>query len=103
MRPAPGRRLRFGGAALGARAWSSRIISPASKPNAAYKGSKLVTKLKVMGIQLVSMGLTQPELDTDEVVLFMESRRGIYQKLIIRDDTLDRRDHARRHGERPRR
>ncbi|BDI32130.1 hypothetical protein CCAX7_41810 [Capsulimonas corticalis] len=58
------------------------------KPNAAYKGSKLVTKLKVMGIHLVSMGVTKPERDTDEVVLFMESRRGIYQKLIIRDDTL---------------
>jgi nitrite reductase (NADH) large subunit len=58
------------------------------KPTAAYKGSKLVTKLKVMGIQLVSMGVTQPMHDTDEVVLFMESRKGIYQKLIIRDDTL---------------
>ena len=43
----------------GSRDRCSPIISPAVKPNAAYKGSKLVTKLKVMGIHLVSMGVTQ--------------------------------------------
>jgi nitrite reductase (NADH) large subunit len=57
-------------------------------PHAAYHGSKLATKLKVMGVELASMGLTKPEYDTDEVVVFSEPRRGIYKKLIVRDNHL---------------
>jgi nitrite reductase (NADH) large subunit len=30
------------------------------KPEAAYQGSKLGTKLKVMGVELASMGVTKP-------------------------------------------
>ena len=29
-------------------------------PDAAYHGSKLATKLKVMGVELASMGITEP-------------------------------------------
>lgn len=57
-------------------------------PNAAYKGSKLATKLKVMGVELASLGLTKPEFDTDEVVVFSEPKRGIYKKIIVRDNVL---------------
>ena len=57
-------------------------------PRAAYQGSKLATKLKVMGVELASMGITAPENDTDEVVQFSEPRRGTYKKLIIRDGVL---------------
>ena len=56
--------------------------------NAAYKGSKLATKLKVMGVELASLGVTKPEFDTDEVVVFSEPKRGIYKKIIVRDNVL---------------
>lgn len=55
---------------------------------AAYQGSKLATKLKVMGVELASMGLTNPESDADEVVQVAEPKRGVYKKLIIRDGVL---------------
>ncbi|MBI3249511.1 MAG: NAD(P)/FAD-dependent oxidoreductase [Deltaproteobacteria bacterium] len=57
-------------------------------PQAAYVGSKLATKLKVMGVQLASMGATKPAQPDDEVVLYREPSRGVYKKLIIRDDKL---------------
>ena len=55
---------------------------------AAYHGSKLATKLKVMGVELASMGLTDPADDRDETVQFVEPRKGIYKKLIVRDGRL---------------
>ncbi|AIE84370.1 Nitrite reductase [NAD(P)H] large subunit [Fimbriimonas ginsengisoli Gsoil 348] len=58
-----------------------------TNPTALYPGSKLATKLKVMGVDLATMGITEPAPD-DEVVQFNESRRGRYKKLIIRDGTL---------------
>ncbi|HEV8485906.1 MAG TPA: nitrite reductase large subunit NirB [Blastocatellia bacterium] len=56
-------------------------------PNAAYQGSKVSTKLKVMGIELAVMGSKEPE-GTDEVVSYVETGRGIYKKLIVRDGQL---------------
>ena len=55
-----------------------------TKPDAAYCGSKLGTKLKVMGVELASMGITKPTKDDDEVVVYREPSRGIYKKLIVR-------------------
>ena len=57
-------------------------------PNAAYHGSKIATKLKVMGVELASMGVTEPTDERDEVVMFSEPKRGTYKKLIIRDGIL---------------
>jgi nitrite reductase (NADH) large subunit len=57
-------------------------------PSAAYHGSKLATKLKVMGVELASMGITEPAEADDEVVLFSEPKRGRYKKLIIRKGRL---------------
>jgi nitrite reductase (NADH) large subunit len=57
-------------------------------PDAAYRGSKLGTKLKVMGVELASMGETRPAGPGDEVVVYREPGRGVYKKLIIRDGTL---------------
>jgi nitrite reductase (NADH) large subunit len=37
-----------------------------------YAGSKLATKLKVMGVELASMGITDPVEEDDEVVTFSE-------------------------------
>ena len=56
--------------------------------NAAYHGSKIATKLKVMGVELASMGITEPQDERDEVVTFAEPKRGTYKKLIIRDGIL---------------
>ncbi len=55
---------------------------------AAYQGSKLATKLKVMGVELASMGLIAGDGEHEDVVQFMEPKRGIYKKLIIRDGRL---------------
>jgi nitrite reductase (NADH) large subunit len=57
-------------------------------PRAAYVGSKLGTKLKVMGVELASMGEVKAALPTDEVVLYREPSRGVYKKMLIRDDKL---------------
>jgi nitrite reductase (NADH) large subunit len=58
------------------------------KEDAAYHGSKLATKLKVMGVDLTSMGDVNPQDAHDEVVLYSEPKRGIYKKLVVRDDRL---------------
>src|SRR5580704_19458358 len=55
--------------------------------DAAYYGSKLATKLKVMGVELASMGITEP-LNGDELIQFTEPKKGIYKKLIVRDGRL---------------
>ncbi|HEX2855841.1 MAG TPA: nitrite reductase large subunit NirB [Opitutaceae bacterium] len=57
-------------------------------PQAGYLGSKLGTKLKVMGVELASMGETKPSLPDDEVVVYREPSRGVYKKLIVRDNKL---------------
>jgi nitrite reductase (NADH) large subunit len=55
---------------------------------AGYYGSKLATKLKVMGVELASMGITEATEADDEVVQFSEPKRGQYKKLIIRKGRL---------------
>ena len=57
-------------------------------PEAAYVGSKLGTKLKVMGVDLVSLGEKDAKEPADEVVVYREPNRGIYKKLIVRDNKL---------------
>jgi nitrite reductase (NADH) large subunit len=57
-------------------------------PDTAYHGSKVATKLKVMGVELASMGLVEPEHKQDEIVQFTEPRKGTYKKLIVRDGRL---------------
>src|SRR5262245_32268298 len=55
------------------------------KPEAAYKGSKVSTKLKVMGVDLTVMGDREARDENDEVVTYAEPSRGVYKKLIVRD------------------
>jgi nitrite reductase (NADH) large subunit len=55
---------------------------------AGYYGSKLATKLKVMGVELASMGDIEPADAQDEIVQFSEPKRGRYKKLIIRKGRL---------------
>jgi nitrite reductase (NADH) large subunit len=55
---------------------------------AEYHGSRLATKLKVVGVELASMGVTEPQEPRDEVIQFQEAARGTYKKLIVRDGRL---------------
>ena len=57
-------------------------------PGAVYVGSPVSTKLKVMGVDLAVMGDKEPTGDDDEVVSYSEPSRGIYKKLIVRNDRL---------------
>ncbi len=57
-------------------------------PSAAYVGSKLATKLKVMGVELASMGDVRTTQPGDNVVVYREPSRGVYKKLVVRDNTL---------------
>jgi nitrite reductase (NADH) large subunit len=56
--------------------------------DAAYHGSKLATKLKVMGVELASMGIIEPAEERDEIIQYTEAKRGTYKKLIVRDGRL---------------
>lgn len=57
-------------------------------PSACYSGSKVSTKLKVMGVELAVMGEKQRANPGDEEIIYSEPRRGIYKKLIVRDGRL---------------
>src|SRR5687768_9659247 len=57
-------------------------------PDAVYLGSSLSTKLKVMGVDLAVMGDKEPVGEDDEVVSYSEPSKGIYKKLIVRNDRL---------------
>jgi len=50
-----------------------------------YRGSKLTTRLKVMGVDLVSVGDARP-LDGPDVSVtrYVEPQRGVYKKLVVR-------------------
>ena len=57
-------------------------------PHATYTGSRIATKLKVAGIDLAVMGIKEPVEEDDEVVSYAEARRGVYKKLIVRNDRI---------------
>ncbi len=59
-----------------------------TNPRASYHGSKLATKLKVMGIDLVSMGDPKQLPANADVVVYREPSRGVYKRLVIHDDIL---------------
>jgi len=59
-----------------------------ANPDARYEGSKTGTKLKVMGVELVSIGFKETENPADEIIVYRELKRGIYKKLIIRGEKI---------------
>lgn len=63
-------------------------ILSGSKPQSRYRGSKLYTRLKVAGVDVASMGSTEPELASDQIFQIVEERNNAYRKLIIRDSKL---------------
>lgn len=76
---------------------AAQVITSPGEP-VSYAGSVTVTRLKAAGIELASLG----EIATDdeetprdatgpggiEVIRFMDTSRGIYQKLVVRDGRL---------------
>jgi sulfite reductase beta subunit-like hemoprotein len=59
-----------------------------TRPSAAYSGSRLATTLKVMGVDLVSMGDVHDNAGEAEVISHVDSVRGIYKKLVMRERRL---------------
>ena len=57
-------------------------------PEASFRGVKVSTKLKVLGVDLAVMGDKDLQTDDDEQVHYSEPARGVYKKLIIRDGRL---------------
>jgi nitrite reductase (NADH) large subunit len=57
-------------------------------PHARYAGSRLATTLKVMGVDLTSMGEINPSGDGFEVVSHLDADRGVYKKIVLRDRLL---------------
>ncbi len=62
-----------------------------SNPKARYEGSRLATSLKVMGIELTSIGeanAPSATLQPARVLVYSDPERGEYRKLIVRDGRL---------------
>ena len=57
-------------------------------PHAPYPGPVNSNVLKVTGLQLASLGETDPTSPGAEVVVFSDPSAGIYQKAVVRDDRL---------------
>lgn len=66
-----------------ARILAERLAAPNSE--AAYTGSRVATKLKVMDVDLAVAGDKDPQGDDDEVVTYVEPGRQVYKKVIVRD------------------
>ena len=56
--------------------------------DAVYKGTRTGTKLKVMGVELVSLGEKEPAHPDDEVIIYRDPARGIYKKMIVRQNKI---------------
>jgi nitrite reductase (NADH) large subunit len=63
-------------------------VLTSARPQAAYEGSRLATTLKVMGVDLLSMGDVQATGSDCEVVSHLDPTRGIYKKLVLRDNRI---------------
>jgi nitrite reductase (NADH) large subunit len=59
-----------------------------TSPHSRYRGSKVYARLKVAGVDVASMGMLEPELETDSVIQVIEERRNVYRKLVLRDGRL---------------
>lgn len=59
-----------------------------TRPSAAYAGSRLATTLKVMGVDLVSMGDVHVNAGEAEVISHLDASRGVYKKLVLRERRL---------------
>jgi nitrite reductase (NADH) large subunit len=69
-----------------ARVLADRLTGRAT--DAVYPGSSVSTKLKIAGLDVAVMGVKEPADEDDEVVSYSEPSRGIYKKLIVRNNRL---------------
>ncbi|OAI41080.1 hypothetical protein AYO40_03885 [Planctomycetaceae bacterium SCGC AG-212-D15] len=58
------------------------------KPEVAYRGSSLATTLKVMGVELTSMGDVLGATPDCETVSHLDPSQGVYKKLVVKDNRL---------------
>jgi len=58
-----------------------------SDPEAAFHGATRATRLRLLGVDLASLGMIEAERPTDQVFRF-PSARGEYKKLVVRDGRL---------------
>lgn len=65
---------------------AERLTSAASQ--SIYEGSRVSTRLKVMGVDLAVMGEKEAFSSADEIVTYADAASGIYKKLVIRDNQL---------------
>ncbi|MBI3008514.1 MAG: NAD(P)/FAD-dependent oxidoreductase, partial [Candidatus Omnitrophica bacterium] len=56
--------------------------------DAVYEGSKIGTKLKVMGVELASIGEKESSHPDDEIIVYRDPHRGIYKKMVIRENKI---------------
>jgi NAD(P)H-nitrite reductase large subunit len=63
-------------------------VLTSATPQAAYGGSRLATTLKVMGVDLLSMGEVNATGPDCEVISHLDPARGIYKKLVLRDNRI---------------
>ncbi len=63
-------------------------ILTGADPGSAYRGSQVSTKLKVMGVELATMGEKDAKGEEDEEVTYIEPSRGVYKKAVVRDGRL---------------
>ncbi len=62
-----------------------------TNPDARYEGSRLATSLKVMGVELTSIGDINPpaaDASSTQVLVHSDPQRGLYRKLVIREGRL---------------
>ena len=62
-----------------------------TNPQARYEGSRLATSLKVMGVELTSIGeanAAAADLQQARVLVYSDPDRGEYRKLVVRDGKL---------------
>ncbi len=69
----------------------SRVLADVitgTSPQAVYQGTRTGTKLKVMGVELLSLGEKESSGEQDELIVYRDPNRRIYKKLIIRDEKI---------------
>jgi nitrite reductase (NADH) large subunit len=59
-----------------------------ARPESRYEGSRLATALKVLGVDLTSMGEVKATPADAQVLMHSEPERGVYRKLVVREGKL---------------
>jgi len=55
---------------------------------AEYRGSVAMNAVEIGGVPTISVGLTDPETGDYEVITRVEERKGIYKKVVLKDDVV---------------